>query len=98
MDSANATEINSEIARLRAKKTMRRKAKSRKSKIDRHHSAVGALAGGGASLAEIQLYLSERRCKVARSTVDRWLKKNNLSTQNEMPDHLKNTSRVISDG
>lgn len=66
-----------EVARL--KERVRRRRKIRRygqSRLDKHRIEILAIRGSGATHAEIQMWLRERRIKVARTTVSRWLRKN----------------------
>ena len=69
-----------EVERLKRKQKTRLKARSSKSKLDRHYDALNGLAQSGASLAQLQLWLAENRTRASRSTIHRWLKKNQIRT------------------
>jgi dTDP-4-amino-4,6-dideoxygalactose transaminase len=68
---------DAEVARLK-ERTQRRRRIGRyyKSRLDKYRSEILAIRNHGASHTEIQMWLRERRIKVARSTVSRWLTKN----------------------
>ena len=65
----------SEAAALRAQtqRIRKRQYRQRQSRLDCYTSELRALHAAGASVAELQRWLRERRIKVAHSTVTRWL-------------------------
>jgi hypothetical protein len=79
MHTANTTNIapafdaGIELAALRARTRLCRKARYRKSQLDRHAGALLALRRHGASAVELHRWLKTQRIDVAHSTVTRWL-------------------------
>jgi hypothetical protein len=68
---------HAEAARLRAITTARRKTTYRRSRLDRYTSELLKLRQAGATIAEIQRWLRERRVAVVHATVARWLSRQN---------------------
>ena len=64
-----------ELATLRQQTATIRKRNFVRSRLDRHAGELLALHRAGASTAELQRWLRERRIKVVHSTVARWLAK-----------------------
>ena len=64
-----------ELAALRQQTATIRKRRYAPSRLDRHAGGLLALHRAGASTAELQRWLRERRIKVVHSTVARWLAK-----------------------
>ena len=64
-----------ELATLRQQTATIRKRNFVRSRFDRHAGELLALHRAGASTAELQRWLRERRIKVVHSTVARWLAK-----------------------
>ena len=64
-----------ELATLRQQTAIIRKRNFVRSRLDRHAGELLALHRAGASTAELQRWLRERRIKVVHSTVARWLAK-----------------------
>ena len=62
-----------ELATLRQQTATIRKRNFVRSRLDRHAGELLALHRAGASTAELQRWLRERRIKVVHSTVARWL-------------------------
>ncbi|EIZ7192468.1 hypothetical protein MOS72_004959 [Salmonella enterica] len=65
-----------ELATLREQTRTIRKTRYRKSRLDRHSGELLQLHREGASAAELQRWLREKRIRVVLSTVTRWLEKN----------------------
>lgn len=63
-----------EAMRLRADSHARRRVRYRGSRLDRFSRELLALRDEGATTAEIQRWLRERRVRVHHSTVARWLR------------------------
>lgn len=63
-----------EAARLRADTRDRRRVRYRGSRLDRFAGELLALRDAGATHAEIQRWLRERRVRVHHSTIARWLR------------------------
>ncbi|MCO6058505.1 hypothetical protein NG726_17750 [Pseudomonas sp. MOB-449] len=62
-----------EAARLRNSTRARRKTTFRRSRLDRYAGELLALRRAGATIAELQRWLGERRVRVVHTTVARWL-------------------------
>lgn len=62
-----------EVERLRAITRTRRKTTYRRSRLDRFTGELLQLRQAGASIAELQRWLRERRVVVVHATVARWL-------------------------
>lgn len=71
--------IEEEVARLKTQSRLLRKRSysRRKSRLDRYGGEIVALRKAGATYTEIQRWLRERRIKVHRSTVSRYIEKMN---------------------
>lgn len=65
-----------ELTTLREQTRTIRKTRYRKSRLDRHSGELLQLHREGASAAELQRWLREKRIRVVLSTVTRWLAKN----------------------
>ena len=84
------TEFIAVVDELKAIQKLRRKKRSSKSKLDKHRTSIENLCKANASLMQIVIYLQrEKRCKVARSTLHRWLTANDLSTAHPSPAHSR---------
>jgi transposase-like protein len=59
--------------------TIRVPQRKRRSALDAHSTKLFALAGAGASLAELVRWLAKQGIDVERSTVQRWLKKHGVT-------------------
>ena len=72
-------DIEKEIRRLKAqtRQIRKRSYSRRKSRLDRYHGEILALHKAGATSAEIQRWLQEKRIKVHRTTVSRYIHNNN---------------------
>jgi len=68
-----------EVKRLKTQSRLLRKRSysRRKSRLDRYGGEIVALRKAGATYTEIQRWLRERRIKVHRSTVSRYIEKMN---------------------
>ncbi|EAN7946107.1 hypothetical protein EOG18_23725 [Salmonella enterica] len=69
-------DAGSELAVLREQTRTIRKTRYRKSRLDRYTGELLLLSREGASAAELQRWLREKRIRVVLSTVTRWLEKN----------------------
>ena len=69
--------VEEEVKRLKAQSRQLRKRSysRRKSRLDRYGGEIVALRNAGATCAEIQRWLREKRIKVHRTTVSRYLAK-----------------------
>ncbi len=63
--------------------TIRVTQRKRRSALDVHSTKLFALAGAGASLAELVRWLAKHDIDVERSTVQRWLKKHGVTPGEE---------------
>jgi len=89
-DKSRETDFLIVVDELKAIQKLRRKKRSRKSKLDKHRTAIESLCQANASLMQIVIYLQrEKRCKVSRSTLQRWLKSNELATTHQAPAHSR---------
>jgi len=68
-------DFESEVARLRKKRMAAYRKRWGRSRLDRYGPEILNLHEAGATLAEIQLWLAERRLRVHVSTIQRWIKK-----------------------
>lgn len=65
-----------EVERIRARRAEARRKLYRKSRLDKYRSELVAMKRAGASCADLAEWLRvNHRCKVNRSSVDRYLKK-----------------------
>lgn len=63
----------STLAQLRKDAAVRRKSAYHPSRLDRYAFQLHELLNAGAKPVELQLWLRQQRCKVALSTVTRWI-------------------------
>lgn len=68
-------DAKSELAQLQAQKTVIRKRRFSRSRLDKFKSELLALKSEGATVADLQRWLRSKRVKVAYSTVSRWVAK-----------------------
>lgn len=65
-----------EVERIRARRVEARRKLYRKSRLDKYRAELVAMKQAGASCADLTEWLRVRhRCKVHRSSIDRYLKK-----------------------
>ena len=65
-----------EVERIRARRVEARRKLYRKSRLDKYRAELVAMKQAGASCADLTEWLRvSHRCKVNRSTIDRYLKK-----------------------
>lgn len=65
-----------EVERIRARRAEARRKLYRKSRLDKYRAELVAMKQAGASCADLAEWLRvSRRCKVNRSSIDRYLKK-----------------------
>jgi len=89
-DSNSGTDFSVVVDELKKIQKLRRKKRSSKSKLDKHSSVIKNLCDADASLMQIVIYLQrEKRCKISRSALHRWLKSNDLTTTNQAPIHSR---------
>lgn len=66
-------QLTAELAAIRQQCRMARRKRYHRSRLDRYRAEIVALRRAGATLAEIAAWLRQRRCKVACSTISRYL-------------------------
>ena len=64
-----------ELEEIKRKRKLSKRKRYSKSRIDKLDTEVLRLRDAGASLADIQIFLSKNRIRVVPSTIQRWLKK-----------------------
>jgi len=64
-----------ELSRIRAARAARKPKRFSRSRLDKFKFEILKLRKEGASLADIQFWLREKRIVVALSSISRWLKK-----------------------
>lgn len=64
-----------EVERIRARRAEARRKLYRKSRLDKYRAELVAMKQAGASCADLAEWLRVNRCKVNRSSIDRYLKK-----------------------
>jgi DNA-binding transcriptional MerR regulator len=62
-----------ELEGIRQQRRMNRRRRYYRSRLDRYRAEIVSLRQAGATLADIALWLRRRRCKVAPSTISRYL-------------------------
>ncbi|MGB4600618.1 MAG: hypothetical protein WBI04_11700 [Trichlorobacter sp.] len=67
--------LTAELAAIRQQRRTARRRRYFRSRLDRYRAEIVALRRAGATLAEIAAWLRQRRCKVATSTISRYLAK-----------------------
>jgi len=77
-----------ESARLRKITAARRKTKYRRSRLDRYAGELIQLRKAGATIAELQRWLRERRVVVVHATVARWMKRHAAGGAAQWPNLL----------
>lgn len=65
--------LTTELALIRQQRRVARRKRYYRSRLDRYRAEIVVLRLAGATLAEIATWLRRRRCKVACSTVSRYL-------------------------
>ncbi len=77
MSKGNETfDALAEVERIRARRAEARRKLYRRSRLDRYRAELVAMKRAGASCADLAEWLRvQHRCKVNRSTIDRYLKK-----------------------
>ena len=85
-----------EVERIRIRRTEARRKLYRKSRLDKYRAELVAMKQAGASCADLVEWLRvNHRCKVNRSSVDRYLKK--LPELNETPADVQETTQPEED-
>lgn len=77
MSRENETfDAQAEVERIRSRRAEARRKLFRKSRLDRYQSELLAMRRAGASCADLAEWLRvSHRCKINRSSIDRYLKK-----------------------
>lgn len=77
MSRKNETfDAQAEVDRIRARRAEARRKLFRKSRLDRYQTELLAMRRAGASCADLAEWLRvSHRCKINRSSIDRYLKK-----------------------
>ena len=70
------SDIDTELGALRRQTSEIRKKRYSRSRLDRYGNKLQQLHQAGASVAELQRWLRDRRIRVVHSTVARWIAKN----------------------
>lgn len=69
-------DAQSEVGRIRSLRANARRRLFRKSRLDRYRAELVAMKRAGASYADLAVWLRiTHRCKINRSSIDRYLKK-----------------------
>lgn len=69
-------DAHAELSRIRSRRAEARRKIFRRSRLDKYRFELLAMREAGASFADLQEWLRvERRCKISRSTVARYIKK-----------------------
>jgi hypothetical protein len=69
-------DVQAEVDRIRSRRAEARRKLFRKSRLDRYRAELLAMKRAGASCADLAEWLKVRhRCKIHRSSIDRYLKK-----------------------
>lgn len=85
-----------EVERIRIRRTEARRKLYRKSRLDKYRSELVAMKQAGASCADLVEWLRvNHRCKVNRSSIDRYLKK--LPELNVTPADVQETTQPEED-
>lgn len=74
-------DAEAEVAKLEQRLKVRAKSRRYKSKLDKYKHELLALRRAGGSLGALQLHLADRKVKVDRSTISRWLTKHGAAQQ-----------------
>lgn len=68
-------DVEAELVKLKKQTDTIRKTRYYKSRLDRYKGELLALHKAGATIAELQRFLKEKRIKVVWATVNRWIEK-----------------------
>lgn len=69
-------DAQAEVERIRARRAEARRKLFRKSRLDKYRTELVAMRRAGASCADLALWLRvTHRCRINRSSIDRYLKK-----------------------
>lgn len=87
---------HTEIEKIRARRTEARRKLYRKSRLDKYRAELVAMKQAGASCADLVEWLRvNHRCKVNRSSIDRYLKK--LPEMNVTPTDVQEATQSEED-
>lgn len=67
--------LTAELTAIRQQRRMARRRRYYKSRLDRYRAEIVCLRQAGATLTDIAIWLRRRRCRVAPSTISRYLAK-----------------------
>ena len=76
-----------EVARLKAITRLRRQKKPSRSRLDKFKAEILSLHKAKATLAEIQIFLADRRLRCDVSTIHRWLKKHAAAKRKDLSEN-----------
>ena len=68
-------DAQTEVARIRSRRAVARRKHYRKSRLDRYRAELVAMRRAGASCADLAEWLRVHRCRIHRSSIDRYLKR-----------------------
>ena len=68
-------DARAEVERIRARRAEGRRKQYRKSRLDRYRVELVAMRNAGASCADLAEWLKLHRCRIHRSSIDRYLKR-----------------------
>ena len=68
-------DAQAEVARIRSRRAVAKRKHYRKSRLDRYRAELVAMRRAGASCADLAEWLRIRRCRIHRSSIDRYLKR-----------------------
>jgi len=68
-------DAHAEVERIRTRRAVARRNHYRKSRLDRSRAELVAMRRAGASCADLAEWLRIRRCRIHRSSIDRYLKR-----------------------
>lgn len=68
-------DLDDQLFHLRCRRSIARRRRRYRSRLDRYRAELVELRRLGASIAELAAWLHSRRCCVSASTVSRWLRR-----------------------
>ena len=68
-------DAQAEVTRIHSRRAVARRKHYRKSRLDRYRAELVAMRRAGASCADLAEWLRIRRCRIHRSSIDRYLKR-----------------------
>ncbi len=69
-------DFSDELSQIRTARTAQKRKRFYKSRLDNYKFELLKLHEQGASLGDLQFFLTQKRIKVVASTIHRWLKNN----------------------